>query len=311
MRLVSEEELSRLRQKHIREYHPTVAAMANIQGDVSRVLGRNDLSTEQKLALISAGQARFQRLRASLPQSIWTAPSLGTATPAAAATTARRADATTATDAAPAPIQDVAMLAPVAPTTVATTPAHRMALMQTDAPSDDDTDEFKDPMAQDVKIADPELLEMTKHETLFDKIVNKHPDIIRKANNGEVQVNGMNIAGSSYDDLSDILYAAIPKPNLTGLNEFMWALYNKGFRAKDAQNPSAAKYFEQIAEKVKSQEGQPSPRQGRAASAALRKAHSSTGQSGKGRRRPRRKLYVVQRGRSPPGRPAKALKLYH
>ena len=65
MVLLEEAEVDRLRQKQIREYDPTIGAMAHAQADIDDALTKSKLSDEQKLNLLFQAQQRFRHLRAS------------------------------------------------------------------------------------------------------------------------------------------------------------------------------------------------------------------------------------------------------
>ena len=58
--------VDRLLQKQIREYDPTIGAMAHAQADIDDALTRSKLSDEQKLNLLFQAQQRFRHLRASI-----------------------------------------------------------------------------------------------------------------------------------------------------------------------------------------------------------------------------------------------------
>ena len=66
MVLMENAEVDRLRQKQIREYDPTIGAMAHAQADIDEALTRSNLTDDQKLTLLSQAQQRFMRLKASI-----------------------------------------------------------------------------------------------------------------------------------------------------------------------------------------------------------------------------------------------------
>lgn len=65
MILIEEAELDRLRQKQLRDYDPTLSAMARAQTDLEAIISNKDLTDDQKSALIQTAQQRFNNLKSS------------------------------------------------------------------------------------------------------------------------------------------------------------------------------------------------------------------------------------------------------
>ena len=65
MVLIEETELQRLKEKHLRDYDPTLNAMARAESDLDAIFGDKDLTDEQKSALIQHAQQRFNNLKSS------------------------------------------------------------------------------------------------------------------------------------------------------------------------------------------------------------------------------------------------------
>ena len=66
MVLLEEAEVDRLRQKQLREYDPTVSALARAQAQMEMFLLDEKLSDEEKLMLIEQAQQKFKRLKAAI-----------------------------------------------------------------------------------------------------------------------------------------------------------------------------------------------------------------------------------------------------
>lgn len=66
MVLLEEGEVERLRQKQIKEYDPTLGAMARAQIELEAVLGNHNLSDEEKLNLLNNVQQKFKKLKSSI-----------------------------------------------------------------------------------------------------------------------------------------------------------------------------------------------------------------------------------------------------
>lgn len=81
MMLLEEGEVERLRQKQIKEYDPTLSAMARAQLELEAVLANNKLNDEEKLTLLHNAQEKFRQLKSAIgtivtPPSIVTLPPL-------------------------------------------------------------------------------------------------------------------------------------------------------------------------------------------------------------------------------------------
>ena len=61
--LVEQAELDRMQQRQLKEYSPELHSLARLQTYMAKTLGRNDLTTEQKLQLLSSYQSRFDKLQ--------------------------------------------------------------------------------------------------------------------------------------------------------------------------------------------------------------------------------------------------------
>ena len=66
MVLLEQAEVERLRQKQIRDYNPTLSAMARAQGDLENILTNNKLTGEEKMILLQEAQQRFTHLKSTM-----------------------------------------------------------------------------------------------------------------------------------------------------------------------------------------------------------------------------------------------------
>ena len=65
-KLISDEELDRLRQKQISTYNPTLTTLSKIQGELQSILDNNrDIAIEDKLTILNILQQRFHSLQSS------------------------------------------------------------------------------------------------------------------------------------------------------------------------------------------------------------------------------------------------------
>ena len=58
--LIYQAELDRIQ---IREYLPEIQTMARLQDHIINILGREDLTADEKLSMISSSDSRFSKLR--------------------------------------------------------------------------------------------------------------------------------------------------------------------------------------------------------------------------------------------------------
>ena len=66
MVLLEQAEVERLRQKQLRDYNPTLSAMARAQGDLENILTNDDLTGDEKMTLLQEAQQRFTHLKSSM-----------------------------------------------------------------------------------------------------------------------------------------------------------------------------------------------------------------------------------------------------
>lgn len=260
MTLIGEEELSRLRQKQLRDYNPSLAVMANLQQDMSDILGREDVSAEQKVKLLNVMQTRFQRLKDELPHAALTAVAAATPAPPPAVDP-------------PAPV--VVADAAAAPAVVVAAPA--VAVAPSRKPS--------------------------KKSHAFERLVWDHPQVISRADTGEVVVYGRRVQGSNYEDLVSMLNDPHSQANLTGLQSFLQALTSIGFKPSDARNPFVGGYIDAYRKSASSHRS-PSGTRSRLRGKRQRVGEVSEPQEGQGG------FYVLHRGKRPPGKLFKVLRLF-
>ena len=63
LKLIDEQEVGRLVEKHLREYDPALHSLATIHKEMETVLNRDDISPEEKLSLFKINQQRFGRIK--------------------------------------------------------------------------------------------------------------------------------------------------------------------------------------------------------------------------------------------------------
>ena len=61
--LIEQAELDRLQQRQLRDYSPELHSLARVHSQIGQVLGRKNLSAEQKLNLLTSYQTRFDKLQ--------------------------------------------------------------------------------------------------------------------------------------------------------------------------------------------------------------------------------------------------------
>ena len=214
LKLIDEQDIQRLVEKHIRQYDPSLRTLGNLHRDMDSVINRDDISPEEKIALFKSTLARFTNLKspvasveahpfipASDEDQPPTAPSLANLPPPPRHPLPIRVklpkDTLDARAAAALPHVDPTGDAKIAKTVV---PAH--AQFMPDLP-----DRFA-----------------TKYARLKD-LITKSPDIItHEPRTGELIVARKVIPQSSFHDLISNLYLQNKQHNLLGQPEFLEAL---------------------------------------------------------------------------------------
>lgn len=155
--------------------------------------------------------------------------------------------------------------------------------------------------AEPVAVAEPKPeKKKAKKASAFDKLVADNPDVITKAASGEAIVYGQLVPGSSYDDLASELFAPHPNSNILGQPIFLQALHDLGFKPAHVKNQYVARYLEGL-----SRPPEPTPKYyAPPVTRSRKRAQSVAPQRGKGG------LYVLHKGRQPPGKVLKVLRLY-
>ena len=59
LKLIDEHEIQRLVEKHLRQYDPSSRTLANLHQDMDMVIQRDDITPEERIALLKATQNRF------------------------------------------------------------------------------------------------------------------------------------------------------------------------------------------------------------------------------------------------------------
>ena len=106
LKLVDDQEIGRLFEKYLREYDPALRVLANSHREMETILGRKDLSPEEKFSLFKSNQQRFSKLKVP-PAEVPFGPTVGMNLPLAPAPAPAAA--------APIPIPAADVLVPNAP----------------------------------------------------------------------------------------------------------------------------------------------------------------------------------------------------
>lgn len=61
--ILEQAEVDRLRQRQLNDYSPELHTLVRLQDQIINILGREDLSAEEKLSLISSTDSRFSNLK--------------------------------------------------------------------------------------------------------------------------------------------------------------------------------------------------------------------------------------------------------
>ena len=61
--LIEQGELDRLQERQLRDYSPELQSMARLQNHIRDIMGRKNLTAEERLNLISGEQIRFDKLK--------------------------------------------------------------------------------------------------------------------------------------------------------------------------------------------------------------------------------------------------------
>ena len=61
--LIDQAELDRLRARQLCEYSPEIQTMERLQDQIINILGREDLTADEKLSMICSSNSRFSKLR--------------------------------------------------------------------------------------------------------------------------------------------------------------------------------------------------------------------------------------------------------
>ncbi|KAF0144314.1 MAG: hypothetical protein FD143_3390 [Ignavibacteria bacterium] len=224
LKLVNEQELTRLIEKQIRQYDPGLKVLANIQHEMDTVMEREDLLPEEKLALYKSAQLRFAKIKPILfsnnssidhlptpPNGLDHADPIG---PLVA-----HADPMAAP---PHVDQGVPIAAHVdeMQNVAGTTPSLQ--------PLDD---EYEDAKETDEKVKQEATLEIAVDPKYSDKLARLTSLLSQNSSlishdpaNGEMKIKGQNIKNSKYGDLVRSLFHSSKNHNLKGQDKFFTAL---------------------------------------------------------------------------------------
>ena len=192
--LLEEGELERLCQQQFRQYSPELRVMVKLHDQKVSALSDKNLDAQQRLDFISSMQQRFTKLKEETKTLSW--------------------------DSA---VKNVTI--PDAPKVEAVKP-NSTNVEPTKKPVTDKVEPLKDE-EQLVKIAQTQKVDKLLN------IIGNNPQIIRRNNANELEVNGHAFPGSNFDEL----YAAILSPkgleHIAGMTELLVALRQLNVESKD------------------------------------------------------------------------------
>ena len=222
LKLVNEQELTRLIEKQIRQYDPGLKVLANIRHEMDTVMERDDLLPEEKLALYKSAQLRFAKIKPSLSSNV---PSINQLHPPTQEI--EPADAleplAPANDPMPFPLladpgDAIDVQAGDMQNIADTTPS--MQSRGDEKPKERDVNVKHEPIFQiDV---DPKYKD--KLATLTSLLSKNSALIAHDPATGEMKIKGQNIKDSKYGDLLRSLYHTSKNHNLNGQDKFFNAL---------------------------------------------------------------------------------------
>ena len=205
--LIDEGELDRLQQRQLRDYSPELQSMARLQTQMAEVLGRKDLSPQEKLSMLSGQQSRFDKIKKDVG----------------------------VLSGGPAPMS---VPKPPAPKEKAEEEKEEGE----EAKEDEEEVEEEDVEAQEditftpttklVRKMGVQPQYEIKARNLMAKI-RDNPEIIRASGTGEIEVNGEPIPGSNFNSLFKSMVGRKQNLNLPGIAQFLGALRQMGVRSSE------------------------------------------------------------------------------
>ena len=208
--LVEEAEYDRLRQNHYRNYSPQIRTMDKLQEFIYSTMMRTDLDPQQKIDLCSGPRQRFNQLREE--------------------TATLNGDNTGKSSGAAAPkVPDKPVAKPKAEPIVAEAKEEPMV-----------ADVEKEPIVEkneEVKVDHPKVA-----NRLMDLIGN-NPNIIRRNDDNEMEINGHAVPGTNFDELYANLFSIHGTQHLPGMRELIGALRQLNVESGDiVSHPIKAAY---------------------------------------------------------------------
>ena len=211
LKLIDEDEIQRLVEKHLRDYDPTLKGLAQIHREMDTNLTRPDLEPEEKLTLFQNSQQRFT------PEQ-W--PTQKKQINYQLDPVREKPNGAPQQDTAvlvQEPIENLPNGFKAKQRRAKNGPLH--ANIVRDPKADEETQPFNKNWLPVVSKRHGKKL------TLLSDLISKHPTVLSNdAQTGEVVVNGRKVQNSSFQDLISDLYFHSKKSNLIGQKQFLEGL---------------------------------------------------------------------------------------
>ena len=211
MKLMSEDEINRLKSKQITQYDPQVRTMAFLQTEIDDILTRKDLAPESIMALFQSAQSRFHSLKRKR-----TGEDLGPEEEqdvvAAAAQVAPIAQAVAGGP--PPPPQMLGIPEAPAPTPPPPAPFQGIVVTQRRRTTTPTTQRTLDIIPKK---------HVRKAEALY-QVIKEHPEVLSWDEKGQMIIEGKPVKGTNITDLVHSLYTSCSTVLPRGLPQFASAL---------------------------------------------------------------------------------------
>ncbi len=220
VRLLDEDELTRLLEKRIKEYNPNLHVLGQLQMEIDSILNQQNLTPDEKLALFKGVQNKYIRIKSQFDSPLPASPS---AKPTTTDTT-------------------VADIIPTQRERTRTSTESTVAVSEMDesAESADEKEETKDNEGSFSKfnLAGLNKKFKQKYSNLL-SLLNENPEAINvDTKSNELILKGKNVSGSNISHLLLNLYQPSEFRNVTGSSEFIHSLHEI-FSSNDELTPSS------------------------------------------------------------------------
>ncbi|KAF0147100.1 MAG: hypothetical protein FD143_3110 [Ignavibacteria bacterium] len=222
LKLVDEQELTRLIEKQIRQYDPGLKVLANLRQEMDTVMEREDLLPEEKLALYKSAQLRFVKVKPVLSSNLSSLVQLPTPS--------HGPDHANPIGPLVAPADPMVAPSHVDPGVPIYAHADDLQKVAGSGPpvqllDEEDAKEHVLNVKQEPSLQIVVEPKYSKKLATLTSLLSENSSLISyDPGNGEMKIRGQNIKGSQYGDLVRALFHSSKNYNLNGQDKFFTAL---------------------------------------------------------------------------------------